>query len=548
MFAAGRFIAVAIVLSAANGSIAAAVPDMDRAIDVLFQQWNKPDVPGCAVGVAPGDSPELVRSYGSADLEHDVAISPATIFEAGSVSKQFTAASILLLAEDGKLGLADDVRKYLPELPDYGAPITIDNLLSHTSGLRDWSGVVTMAGWPRTTRVYTNADVLDIAARQRGLNFTPGTHYSYTNTGYNLLAIIVERVSHDTLAQFSRKRLFEPLGMSHTQWRDDFSRVVKGRAIAYTRSQGYRQLMPFEDAYGNGGLLTTVGDLLRWNEALTAGKLGKFVTSGLQRQATLQDGHPIAYARGLYVKSYHGEQEVSHSGATAGYHSWLGRYPQAHLSIAVLCNTDDANSDALGHAVADLYLPKEPPPILANLRPDQLAERAGLYISTWQQQPLRLELQGGVLRVSHGPALVPTSMSEFKAGPSTYRFIDNDRVVREGPDGEALEFRRTAPWQPQSPQLTQFVGRYRSDEALASYQVDVVDGRLVATLPERRDAALILSPIYADTFAPADRSHPLVHFSRDPKGSVRAFEIRDAPIYGLAFSRIPDTGRVAGTP
>ena len=209
----------------------------------------------------------LLKAYGMADLEHDVRNTPDTIFEAGSVSKQFTAMAVQLLASEGKLSLDDPVRKYIPELPDYGKPLTIRHMLSHTSGLRDWGSVESIAGWPRTTREYTHAHVLDIVSRQKSLNFDPGTKWSYSNTGFNLAAIIVSRVSGMSFAEFSKQRIFAPLGMTHTSWRDDHTRIVKGRAIAYSLDNGeYHIEMPFENVHGNGGLLTTVGDLLMWNE------------------------------------------------------------------------------------------------------------------------------------------------------------------------------------------------------------------------------------------------------------------------------------------
>jgi CubicO group peptidase (beta-lactamase class C family) len=325
-------------------------------VDIIFQQWNKPDVPGCAVGVRLGSAAPSLRTYGSADLEHDVPIDPNTVFEAGSVSKQFTAALVLILIEQGKLALDDDVRKYIPELPDYGAPITVAQLLGHTSGLRDWEGIVEIAGWPRTTRVYTGKDALGTAVRQRSLNFQPGSAFSYTNTGYVLLANIVERVSGESLARFSSRHIFNPLGMTSTQWRDDFTRVVKRRAVAYNvDSSGYHQLMPLDDVVGPGGLLTTVGDLLKWNEALDAGALGRFVTTELQRASTLSDGRTIAYARGLYLGDHHGARKIWHAGETAGYEAFLARYPDARLSIAILCNTGaEADVSALGDKLADV--------------------------------------------------------------------------------------------------------------------------------------------------------------------------------------------------
>ena len=227
------------------------------------------------MGVSLRGTPVLARAYGMADLEHDVPNTPDTIFEAGSVSKQFTAAAVLLLARDGKLSLDDPVRKYIPELPDYGRPLTIRHLLTHTSGLRDWGNVASIGGWPRTSRVYTHAHVLEIVSRQRALNFPPGEHYSYSNTGYNLAAMIVSRVSGMPFADFTRTRIFEPMGMTRTSWRDDYGRIVKGRAMSYAvEGNGFRTLMPFENVYGNGGLLTTVGDLLKWNENYVAPRVG----------------------------------------------------------------------------------------------------------------------------------------------------------------------------------------------------------------------------------------------------------------------------------
>src|SRR5690606_25352581 len=217
----------------------------------------------------------LSRAYGMADLEHDIRNSPGTIFEAGSVSKQFTAAAILLLVEDGVLSLDDDVRKYVPELPDYGHTITLRHLLTHTSGLRDWGAVAAIAGWGRNVRTHTHDHVVDILSRQRALNFTPGAEYSYSNSGYNLLAVIVDRTSGMSFADFSRTRIFEPLGMTHTQWRDDYTRIVKGRSSAYGFEGGEWVIdRPIENVHGNGGLLTTVADLLTWNQALTTGAIG----------------------------------------------------------------------------------------------------------------------------------------------------------------------------------------------------------------------------------------------------------------------------------
>ncbi|HEX6975521.1 MAG TPA: serine hydrolase domain-containing protein, partial [Vicinamibacterales bacterium] len=399
----------------ALGGQAAVAPSPALAVNAIFSGWST-TTPGCAVGVGVGGKPVLTRGYGMADLEHDVANDADTIFEAGSVSKQFTAAAVLLLARDGKLSLDDPVRQYIPELPayargsgaaapqalsagggpDYGVPLTIRHMLTHTSGLRDWGEVAGIAGWPRGTRVHTHAHVLDIVSRQKALNFTPGTIWSYSNTGYNLAVIIVSRVSGKSFADFSRERIFQPLGMTHTSWRDDYTRIVKHRAIAYERAaDGYHEDMPFENVHGNGGLLTTVGDLLRWNENFVSPVVGDkaFVTEQ-QTRGHFSDGREHEYGLGLYVRPYHGVLEVGHSGSTAGYRAYLARYPERHVSVAVLCNAANANATQFAHAVADLYLGnavtapasaaaggRGPAQSVATLAPAKLAEYAGRYVS-----------------------------------------------------------------------------------------------------------------------------------------------------------------------
>lgn len=356
-----RHILAAALAAALTGSVgfrqAATLQSPAPAVDAVFARWST-STPGCAVGVGVRGRAVLERAYGMANLEHDVPNGPDTIFEAGSVSKQFTAAAVLLLARDGKLSLDDPVRKHIPELPAYAAPLTIRHMLTHTSGLRDWGAVAGIAGWPRGRRVHTHGHVLDIASRQEALNFTPGTNWSYSNTGYNLSAIIVARVSGQSFADFSRERIFKPLGMTRTSWRDDYTRVVKHRAVAYAPSTGgYQEDMPFENVHGNGGLLTTVGDLLRWNQNFASPKVGD---AALLREAEtpgrLNDGKPLDYGLGLYVRTYRGVREVSHSGATAGYRAFLVRYPDQHLSVAVLCNAANANPTEYARAVAQAYL------------------------------------------------------------------------------------------------------------------------------------------------------------------------------------------------
>jgi CubicO group peptidase (beta-lactamase class C family) len=340
----------------------------EKSVDAIFSKWNN-TTPGCAVGVAVRGKPVLVKAYGMADLEHDVPNTPDTIFESGSLSKQFTAMAIMLLARDGRLSLDDQVRKHIPELPDYGVPLTIRHMLTHTSGLRDWGSVAAIAGAPRTTREYTHAHVLDIVSRQKALNFTPGTEWSYSNTGFNLAAIIVDRVSGMSFAEFSKRRIFSPLGLTRTSWRDDHQRIVKGRAIAYsTTSGGYQIEMPFENVHGNGGLLTTVGDLLKWNENYVHPHVGDAALVAEQQKAgKYSDGRDLEYGLGLFVRPLDGVKNIYHSGSTAGYRAHLNRFPDSQTSVAVLCNGSDGNATNAANAVSRIYLGK--PGIISGIEP-----------------------------------------------------------------------------------------------------------------------------------------------------------------------------------
>jgi CubicO group peptidase (beta-lactamase class C family) len=440
----------AVILALAFALVATAAPAQpavsEKAVDALFARWTN-TTPGCAVGVAVRGKPVLMKAYGMADLERGVPNTPETIFESGSVAKQFTAMAVLLLAADGRLSLDDEVRKHVPELPDYGASLTIRHLLTHTSGLRDWGSVAAIAGWPRTTREYTHADVLDIVSRQKSLNFAPGTDWSYSNTGFNLAAIIVDRLSGMSFAEFSKRRIFEPLGMTNTQWRDDHRRIVKGRAVAYsTASGGYEIEMPFENVHGNGGLLTTVGDLLKWNENFVTPKVGTAaLLAEQQRLGKLKDGRDMDYGLGLYVRPLDGVKNVYHSGSTAGYRAHLNRFPDTNTSVAVLCNGSDGEATRAANDVSRLYLGRSKPGVIGGVaggisgsgRPAppaaapvaNLNDFVGDYRSDDAELLLTAKIDNGRLVLRRRPGtlitLEPVSADTFRGPIGTVRFHRN---------------------------------------------------------------------------------------------------------------------------
>lgn len=334
-------------------------------VDAVFKEWSKPDSPGCALAVIKDTKIVYQRGYGMADLEHDVPITPGTVFYIGSTSKQFTAFSMLLLDSQHKLSLDENVRNYIPELPDYGTPITLREMLHHTSGLRDYNTLLYLAG-RRTEEAFNNRDVLDIAVRQKSLNFTPGTEFLYSNTGYVLLAIVIERVSGMPLSQFAAKHIFEPLAMTHTHIHDDLSRIVKDRALAYERDAGGVTFdTPAVARSGAGGVLTTLADLRAWDQNFYDARVGgPDLIKQMQERGSLRDGEQLEYAFGLFVRFVDGMRIVDHDGALGGFRASLTRFPDQRLSVACLCNQGDIDSGKLALQVAGIYLGRtihEPP-------------------------------------------------------------------------------------------------------------------------------------------------------------------------------------------
>jgi CubicO group peptidase (beta-lactamase class C family) len=525
--------------------------DSAGAVDRIFANWNTRQTPGCAIGVARNGQTILERAYGMANLEYDVPNTPATIFEAGSVSKQFTAAAVVLLAQQGKLSLDDEVSKYIPELPDYDTPVTIRQMLHHTSGLRDWGTMAAAMGWPRGTRAHTHAHVLDIVSRQESLNYTPGMEYLYSNTNYNLAAIIVERVSGMSFAEFTRRNLFEPLGMTSTQWRDDYTRIVKGRATAYGRGRqgGWGLEMPFEDVHGNGGLLTTVGDLLKWNENFVRPRVGGvgFVRD-LHQKGRLASGRQTSYALGLVVSSYQGIPEVSHTGATAGYRAFLARYPDQHLSVAVLCNAANANP-GMGQRVADVFLAgqtrlaaRQAGEPGVTLPPEQISEKAGVYRNLMTNEPMRLVVRDGKLRVDNGSELTPLSRTVFRApngNVGTFEFGAKGlpAILRLAvSSGDTISYLLEENWTPPLADLRQYVGEYASNEAEATFRVTLEEnGKLM--LRGRYGRTLELVPAYRHAFTTSE-GPGLVLFRRDARGRVTTMSFGMGRVRDLQFRRV----------
>ena len=432
----------ALVLLAPCAVGQSALPDsLAKRVDAVFSRFT-PATPGCAVGVFQNGKIAYAKGYGLASVEFAAPITPRTPFITGSLSKQFTAAAIALLVEQGRLSLDDDVRKYVPELHDYGKRVTIGHLVHHTSGLRDFWALVD-AGGMRPDDGYTVSDILALAARQRRLNFDPGAEYNYSNTGYVLLGVVVQRVTGKTLRQFAAEQIFTPLGMANSHFHDDHNEVVRGRASAYSPlpGGGWRINIWNNDIVGQGGVMTTMEDLQKWDENFYTGVVGGkgFLARQLQR-GKLNNDSTLTYAFGVQVGSYRGMPTVEHSGSTGGYRTDLVRFPSAHTSVATLCNVSNADAGALANRVADVVLgnkftqPVPTPPTrgagqgtsAVSLTTAEVAAMAGRYRS--EELNASYELVGsGTRLVLHRPraeadTLRPVDRQTLRGTGLTIRF------------------------------------------------------------------------------------------------------------------------------
>jgi len=502
----------------------------------------KPANPGAQLAISRNGQVIFSQAWGMADLEHRVPLTNESIIEAGSVSKQFTAAAILLLEQQGKLSLNDDVRKYVPELPDYGTPVTLRHLMQHTSGLKDWGAVAAIAGWPRSTKTYSNEDALLIMSRQKTLNNKPGDEYIYSNSGYNLFAIIVERVSGISLAEFTRLHLFVPAGMKQTEWRNDFKKIVPNRAIAYSkRDSAYFTDMPNEYVYGNGGLLTTAEDLLSWTHYYMQGKLGSLSLLPQQLKTTpLNNGKRNTYAAGLVVDSVRGWKSISHSGATASYRAFLHHFPDLGLSIAWLSNSSafDGNPNPV-NAVRDLLVknnnttPGRKETIPYPMSVEKLAAYTGWYRDPKNAGALQLLMKNDSL-TAQGRVLTPVAENIFLSGTNRLEIQpDNPRKLLLIQPADTIFYWGAAAALSDEKSLEEFTGDYWSEEADTKFSVRLKDGKLIVHQDPKTD--YLLDPLYKDAF-----SLPFGNawFERDKKNHVTHLRVYTGRARNVEFRKI----------
>jgi CubicO group peptidase (beta-lactamase class C family) len=542
-------VAGAISLSVAAQAAAQPIPaDQRHLVDKVFAVYDNADTPGCALAVYRGGEIAYARGYGLASLEHRVPITPQTVFDIGSTSKQFTAFSILLLERDGKLSLDDDVRKYVPELQPLDPVVTVRHLMLHTSGLRDYLTLWRLAGM-KLENWTTQEDAVRLVARQRRGNFPAGAEWLYSNTGYLLLAEIVKRASGQSLREFAGARIFAPLGMTRTFVLDDHTLVIPGRATGYAPRDGggFSVDMSNFEQTGDGAVQTTVEDLLRWDTNFYEPKVGdRALLDRAQAVGSLANGTALDYAAGLMIGTYRGLPTVRHGGSWAGYRAELLRFPTANTSVACLCNLGNANPSALGDGVADVVLAArlQPKPRLAlpETRPavavsaERLESLAGYYENAAAGAFRRLVVRDGVL-VGMGQRLKPVAPDRFVPSVPGVEFFfpmaaqggpQEMHIIRDGRDPEV--HRRVAA--PPVASLAGFTGTFYSDELEATWTLAVRDGRL--TVRVLNDPPSVLTAVKPDVFVSDEGL--VLRFEREAGAVVRA-SVQAGRVTSLVFTR-----------
>jgi CubicO group peptidase (beta-lactamase class C family) len=534
------------------------MPAREKIVDMIFRQTIRDDSPGAAVAVIRNGSLAYENGYGSANLEYGIPITPATVFHVASVSKQFTAFAIVLLAQEGKLSLDDDIRKHLPEMPDFGKTITIRHLIHHTSGLRDQWELLAMAGW-RLDDVITKEHILKMVRHEKELNFEPGQEHLYCNTGYTLLAEIVERVSGQSFREYTQSHIFQPLNMADTHFHDDHERIVKNRAYSYSPAGdgGFKASVL---SYANAGatsLFTTVEDLAKWMRNFEDGRVGgPAAIEQMQQPGVLNTGKKLDYAFGLAFGKYRGLKTIEHGGADAGYRSEVIWFPEQRLGVTVLSNLGSMNPGDLARQVAEVYLMDqlEPQPVASQktepapvqVDPKVYDEYAGKYglpgvtISITKESD---RLMGEVTGQPKFELLAESSTAFLIKGETppirlTFGRGEAGRAIRltVNQNGQDFTAERVEGVLPAPDQLGEFAGDYYSEELGTTYTFAVLGDRLVAQ--HRRHDDIPLTPTQKDGFHGDAWWFQQVSFQRDPNGNVTGFRLTGGRVRNLWFERL----------
>jgi CubicO group peptidase (beta-lactamase class C family) len=531
-------------------------------VDRIFVDWNTTSSPGCALAVVKDGRMIYEHGYGMANLELGIAISPQSVFDIGSVSKEITALAILLLVQDGKLMLDDDVRKYLPEMPDYGSKITLRHMLHHTSGLRNYDDLFDLEGIPEAD-LTTDRDAMDLTVRQKGVNFKPGEEFLYSDTNFFLMSLIVKRVTGQTLRQFAQERIFGPLGMTSTHFHDDHTMIVPRRATGYAPHSGggFEMDMSNFEQVGDGSVMTTVEDLVKWDQNFEHPVVGgPDAIRQLTTPGALNNGQTIPYAMGLFIDRYRGLNWIHHAGEWVGYRAAFSRFPDQHFSTLLLCNCVGSMSPtALAKQVADVYLADEfarvqkPSSASGSSVPaSDLKQYTGNYWSEKKGALRKFMVRDDklIMVASSGTTytMVPLGGGQFEAVEPDSEHKDK-YVFKSGATAgsfrlEAWEGGALANYESVKVAVSSgsgfadYAGSYSNDELHATWTIFVQDGKLIRQQWMTEDEPL--EPAFYDGFiGDLSEGQFLLHFDRDGRGQVIGFDVATDMVRPMKFVRIP---------
>lgn len=541
-------------------------PSLESRVDALFSKWNTLDSPGAAIAIVKDGLVVYRKGFGCAQLEYGIPITPSTVFHVASVSKQFTAMAITMLEAAGKLSADDDIRKYLPELADFGKTITVNHLLHHTSGLRDQWDLMVLSGW-RMDDVITQAQIMDRLKRQKELNFAPGEQYMYCNSGFTLLAEIVSRVSGRPFPEWTRENIFEPLGMTSTHFHLDHQEIVKDRAYSYEGepAKGFRQSVLNYANVGATSLFTTVEDMANWLRNFEEKRVGgAAVLDKLLTKGVLNNGTEIPYARGIEVAEYKGQKTIGHSGGDAGFRSHVLYFPGERFGVAVFSNLASFDPGAVSRQIADICLAaklkqSEPAPPAAKtpaakpvpkpvvLPVKSLEAFVGTYWIEATQLLRKIVVDKDKLIYvrsdDNKTELVPVSPTAFKMKdiPNNVYVTFSDKTANRfdtytvtGENEPTAVGKRLEPFTPSVEALKEYEGRYFSDELDTRYDLALSSGTLQVHFPHHELVPLV--PQKKDFFSAGDFAK--IQFRRDAGGAVIGFALSTGRVRSLKFAKM----------
>jgi CubicO group peptidase (beta-lactamase class C family) len=526
-------------------------------IDALFSQWKNQASPGCVVAIIQDNEIIFERAYGMADLERHAPLNVRSVLDLGSTGKQFTAMTLAILAKKGILSLDDLVQKYIPELPTYNHPIYIHHLLYHTSGLRDYTALMDLAGW-RMENYYPEDEILDLVCRQATLNFIPGDEFVYSNSGYFLLGVIAQRATGKPLRDLLSEFILDPLGMKSTATNDDVTRIVKDRAISYSPSPdgGFVTEISPSTGFGDGPILSTVEDLFRWDRNFYHNQLdgGQEIINQMVTSGQLNSGLETGYGLGLFLGNYRGLKTVSHGGGWAGYRAEMVRFPDQRFSVICLSNAANILSPISIKQIADLYLVNEiiepsmkfpaEPGELNTVTNGNLEKLTGFY---------RHQITGGLMEISiKDDQLVATIFGRRMrlAALGEMRFHTPEKPYWyhfdfQGSDGDILlgvtseifspvpdQYKRIDSLMGTPLSWSEYNGTYYSKELEIKYTITQKGEQLI--LKKDYFPPVIMKAVGTDLFTCQGFD---VSFQRSHPGQVISFKVQDSRVRNVLFCR-----------